>query len=144
MLGLLKAKVEPYLLLIKVVGVLLIVGSLAGYYLWSQSKINGLQADVNLKLVTISQQKKDIENISKINADNQKVLEAFLNDNKLQAEIRKSLADQKNQRDRQTNAILSEISKIDPKLNGPVAPVLYNTVDQLQQLDKERRGIKDE
>jgi hypothetical protein len=102
-------KLSPYSLLIKVVGILLIIGSLVGYYYWSQSKINELKADVNAAQITIVKQQ-DISTKKKV--------------------VEKKAAE-----------ILVEISKAPPTSDGPVAPILRDTIRQLQDLDKKRRGI---
>ena len=137
MLGLLKAKVEPYLLLIKVVGVLLIVGSLAGYYLWSQSKISGLEADVSEQKVTINNYKHELSKVADINKAQKQALDLIEKDQKAQAEVRRLLMDQKGLTTAQTDLLLTQISKMDAKLDGPVAPVLKETIKTIQNMNME-------
>lgn len=142
MFSILKAKIAPYSLLIKII---LIVGVLAGitsYYFWSQSKISRLNSTVTQRDSTITLQRQEIKNIAQINADNAKIIKQLLEDKKQLTQIREELAKQKQLLDGATDDILTGISRIDPKLNGPVAPVLKTTIDQLQTIDRDRRGTQ--
>lgn len=142
MFSILKAKIAPYMLLIKII---LIVGVLAGitsYYFWSQAKISGLKSTVVERDSTITLQQQEIRNIAQINADNAKIIKQLLEDKKQLTQIREELAKQKQLLDGATDDILTGISRIDPKLNGPVAPVLKTTIDQLQTIDRDRRGTQ--
>ncbi len=142
MFSILKAKIAPYSLLIKII---LIVGVLAGitsYYFWSQSKISRLNSTVTQRDSTITLQRQEIKNIAQINADNAKIIKQLLEDKKQLTQIREELAKQKQLLDGATDDILTGISRIDPKLNGPVAPVLKTTIDQLQTVDRDRRGTQ--
>lgn len=142
MFSILKAKIAPYMLLIKII---LIVGVLAGitsYYFWSQSKISRLNNTVTQRDSTITLQRQEIKNIAQINADNAKIIKQLLEDKKQLTQIREELAKQKQLLDGATDDILTGISRIDPKLNGPVAPVLKTTIDQLQTIDRDRRGTQ--
>lgn len=93
-----------------------------------------LKEDVQTSAATIESYRKDKEEVERINLQNQieiKALQAY----KDQSEQARSDLKLRISRDQQTIAALStSINNTKPEENGPVAPVLKNTIDSIQKI----------